>query len=118
MNEPLPTARAAAPGRLKQGPTKGHEAAPSWPLEGRSPYSASRESSSVRVMGAGAIGCWLGGCLQAADAPVVFVGRPSVLAGLRTRGLTLTKLEGRDQHIRADSLDLHEQVPPELIPQN
>ena len=34
-----PIGRAAAPGRPKQGPTKGHEGAPSWPLEGRSPYS-------------------------------------------------------------------------------
>jgi len=33
--------RAAAPGRPKQGPTKGREGAPSWPSEGRSPYSAS-----------------------------------------------------------------------------
>ena len=30
--------RAAAPGRPKQGPTQGHEVAPSWPWEGRSPY--------------------------------------------------------------------------------
>ena len=33
--------RAAAPGRPKQGPTKGHDVAPSWPREGRSPYPAS-----------------------------------------------------------------------------
>jgi len=31
------------------------------------------------VMGAGAVGCWVGGRLQAAGAPVQFVGRPSVL---------------------------------------
>jgi hypothetical protein len=31
--------RAAAPGRPKQGPTLGHAVAPSWPREGRSPYS-------------------------------------------------------------------------------
>ena len=33
--------RAAAPGRPKQGPTLGHGVAPSWPREGRSPYSVS-----------------------------------------------------------------------------
>ena len=37
----LGTNRAAAPGRPKQGPTKGHEEASSWPLEGRSTCSAS-----------------------------------------------------------------------------
>jgi hypothetical protein len=37
--------RAAAPGRPKQGPTQGHEAAPSWTLEGRSAYSPSGVSS-------------------------------------------------------------------------
>ncbi len=31
---------AAAPGRPKQGPTKGHEGASSWPLEGRLPHPA------------------------------------------------------------------------------
>ena len=34
-------ARAAAPGRPKQDPTTGHEGAPAWPWEGRSPYPAS-----------------------------------------------------------------------------
>jgi hypothetical protein len=31
----------AAAGRPKQCPTLGREGAPAWPLEGRSPYSAS-----------------------------------------------------------------------------
>ena len=70
----------------------------------------------ILVMGAGAVGCWLGGCLQAADLPVVFVGRPRVLAGLRTQGLTLTDLDGRDRHLPADTLSLHETVPAGLAP--
>ena len=37
--------RAAAPGRPEQGPTTGHEVAPSWPREGRLPYSAGWELS-------------------------------------------------------------------------
>jgi len=40
MNQPLSNWLAAAPGRPKQGPTKGHAEAPWWPREGRSPYSA------------------------------------------------------------------------------
>ncbi len=67
-------------------------------------------------MGAGAIGCWLGGCLQAAGVPVVFVGRPRVLAGLRTHGLTLTDLDGRHHHLPAATLSLHAQVPEGIAP--
>lgn len=67
-------------------------------------------------MGAGAIGCWLGGCLQVAGVPVVFVGRPRVLAGLQTHGLTLTDLDGRNRHLNAESLSLHEAVPAGLAP--
>ena len=38
-------ARAAAPGRPKQGPTTGHAEASSWPREGRTPYPAGGVSS-------------------------------------------------------------------------
>jgi 2-dehydropantoate 2-reductase len=68
------------------------------------------------VMGAGAIGCYLGGCLQAAGVPVVFVGRPRVLAALREHGLTLSDLDGGHQHLPVDTLSLHEQVPAGLAP--
>ena len=71
---------------------------------------------TVLVMGAGAIGCHLGGRLQAAGVPVVFVGRPRVLASLHAQGLTLTDLDGGKLHIAADALALHEQVPSGLAP--
>jgi len=67
---------------------------------------------TVLVMGAGTVGCWLGGCLQAGGADVVFVGRPRVLDALRTNGLTVTDLDGRDQHLDAAALRLAEAVPP------
>jgi 2-dehydropantoate 2-reductase len=67
-------------------------------------------------MGAGAIGCYLGGCLQAAGLPVVFVGRPRVLDALRAHGLTVTDLDGRDQHLAADALSLQPQIPVGLTP--
>ena len=70
----------------------------------------------VLVMGAGSIGCYLGGCLQAAGVPVVFVGRPRVLAALRDHGLTLTDLDGRQQRLDSSALSLHESVPPDLAP--
>jgi 2-dehydropantoate 2-reductase len=62
----------------------------------------------VLVMGAGAVGCWIGGCLQAADVPVVFVGRPRVLEGLRRSGLTLTDLDGGTRSVPAQALALRE----------
>lgn len=68
------------------------------------------------VMGAGAIGCYLGGCLQAAGDPVVFVGRPRVLAALREHGLTLTDLDGGRRVIASGELALHESIPPGLAP--
>jgi len=70
----------------------------------------------ILVMGAGSIGCWLGGCLQAAGTPVILVGRARVLAALRAQGLTVTDLDGRDQHIAPEALDLHERVPEGLAP--
>ena len=36
----------------------------------------------VAVMGAGSVGCYVGGLLQAAGAEVHFIGRPRVLAAL------------------------------------
>ena len=66
---------------------------------------------AVTVMGAGAVGCHVGGCLQAAGVTVHFVGRPRVLADLRAHGLRLTDLDGRDQHLPAHALHLHETPP-------
>ena len=62
--------------------------------------------SRVLVMGAGAVGCWIGGCLQAAGAPVTFVGRPRVLDALRIHGLKLTDIEGGVRQVAARALDL------------
>jgi 2-dehydropantoate 2-reductase len=67
-------------------------------------------------MGAGTIGCYLGGCLQAAGVPVVFVGRARVLADLRKHGLTLTDLDARRQHLPADTLALFETIPSGIQP--
>ena len=60
----------------------------------------------VLVMGAGAVGCWIGGCLAAAGVPVTFVGRPRVLDALRQHGLTLTDLEGGTRSVAAAALTL------------
>ena len=70
----------------------------------------------VLVMGAGSVGCFLGGALQGAGAEVHLVGRPRVLDALRYSGLTLTDLDGRRRHIDPIALRLHAGVPPGLAP--
>lgn len=67
-------------------------------------------------MGAGSIGCWLGGRLQAAGVPVTLVGRPRVLDALRTQGLTLTDRDGGRAHVPAATLRLHGDIPPGMAP--
>jgi 2-dehydropantoate 2-reductase len=69
-----------------------------------------KAESAALVMGAGAVGCWIGGCLQAAGVPVTFVGRPRVLTALRAHGLKLTDLEGGARHLPAGVLDLRGSV--------
>ena len=68
----------------------------------------------VLVMGAGSVGCYVGGRLLAAGAEVHFVGRPRVLQALRAHGLTVTDLEGGRSQAAAAGLHLHEGVPASL----
>ncbi|MCG2656281.1 MAG: 2-dehydropantoate 2-reductase [Hydrogenophaga sp.] len=70
----------------------------------------------VLVMGAGSVGCFVGGCLQAAGVRVDFVGRSHRLAALQASGLQLTDQDGRDQRIPPARLRLHGQVPAGLAP--
>jgi len=70
----------------------------------------------VLVMGAGAVGCWIGGCLAASGVPVTFVGRQRVLGTLREHGLTLTDLDGGARTVAAASLSLAPAPPPGATP--
>jgi len=70
----------------------------------------------VLVMGAGAVGCWIGGCLAAAGVPVTFVGRQRVLGALREHGLTLTDLDGGARTVAAASLSLAPAPAPGAAP--
>ena len=65
----------------------------------------------VLVMGAGTIGCFIGGSLAAAGVPVTFVGRSRVLEKLAKHGLTLTDMDGATRKLPAEKLRLSEQVP-------
>lgn len=65
----------------------------------------------VLVMGAGTIGCYLGGRLAAAGVPVTLVGRSRTLDAVSAHGLTLTDLDGRKGHVAAGQLRMSQQVP-------
>jgi len=72
--------------------------------------------AGVLVMGAGAVGCFVGGLTQLAGVPVHFVGRPRVLAALRKQGLRLSDQDGLNRHIPPLELRLHEEPPSGLKP--
>ncbi|MFY7948596.1 MAG: 2-dehydropantoate 2-reductase, partial [Gemmatimonas sp.] len=62
-------------------------------------------------MGAGSIGCFVGGRLAAAGLPVHFIGRPRVLTELRAQGLKLSDFESGERRIEAGALSLSEAPP-------
>ncbi|MBT2325664.1 2-dehydropantoate 2-reductase [Variovorax paradoxus] len=70
----------------------------------------------VLVMGAGTIGCFIGGSLAAEGVRVVFVGRPRVLQVIARRGITLSDLDGMERHVPAHALQLEERVPQGIRP--
>ena len=58
----------------------------------------------VLVMGAGSIGCYVGGLLALAGLDVRFVGRERVLSAVRDKGLKLTDLDGQSAQLTAASV--------------
>jgi 2-dehydropantoate 2-reductase len=57
---------------------------------------------NIIVLGAGAIGCYVGGRLAAAGEHVTLVGRPRTTEPLALSGLTVTDLQGFKAHVEAD----------------
>jgi len=75
-------------------------------------------AAPVLVMGAGSVGCYVGGCLAAAGETVALVGRPRVTDALALHGLTLSDLDGGRRHVAAARLTLFDAVPaiaPSLV---
>ncbi|SIQ16765.1 2-dehydropantoate 2-reductase [Pseudacidovorax sp. RU35E] len=70
----------------------------------------------VLVMGAGAVGCYVGGCLAAAGVPVTFIGRPRVMEALSAHGLTLTDRDGARRAVAASRLRLSQAVASDARP--
>jgi len=62
----------------------------------------------IAVLGAGSVGCFIGGCWQAAGLPVTFVGRSAMAEQVRTNGLTLSDYRGWRTHLS----DVHYQTDP------
>ncbi|WP_042365390.1 2-dehydropantoate 2-reductase [Streptacidiphilus neutrinimicus] len=59
----------------------------------------------IAVMGAGSIGCHLGGHLaRQADAEVTLIGRPTAMAVVAEKGLTLTSGRREPLHVPADRI--------------
>lgn len=59
----------------------------------------------IAVVGAGSVGCYVGGRL-APHAEVTLVGRPRVVDAVRERGLTTTSLAGERRHVAAGDVRL------------
>jgi 2-dehydropantoate 2-reductase len=57
---------------------------------------------NIIVVGAGAIGCYVGGRLAAAGERITLVGRPRTVEPIALNGLTVTDLQGFKAHIDAD----------------
>jgi 2-dehydropantoate 2-reductase len=56
----------------------------------------------VAVLGAGAVGCYFGGVLARAGAPVTLIGRPAHVEAFRRHGLLLDTLQFRE-HVKVDA---------------
>ena len=54
----------------------------------------------IAVLGAGSVGCFIGGCWQAAGLPVTFIGRPNFARDITEHGLTLSDCHGWQDHLR------------------
>ena len=80
------------------------------------PTVAAPGPGPVLVMGAGSVGGYVGGGLQAAGAEVHFVGRPRMLDAWRAHGLRLTDQDGRDERLPPVALHLSATVPAGIAP--
>jgi 2-dehydropantoate 2-reductase len=85
-----------------------------WPYPGGGTLAPG--ALQVLVMGAGSVGGFVGGSLQAVGVKVQMVGRPRMLGALRAHGLTLTDLRGQRQVLAAHELQLFEAIPSGATP--
>jgi 2-dehydropantoate 2-reductase len=58
----------------------------------------------IAIVGAGSVGCYLGGCLTANGVDVILVGRERMKKQLTSHGLQVTDWKGRDATMQIDQL--------------
>jgi 2-dehydropantoate 2-reductase len=59
----------------------------------------------IAVLGAGSVGCFIGGAWAAAGFSVSLIGRPRIATDIRDHGLTLSDFSGWTTHIAAANVD-------------
>lgn len=59
----------------------------------------------VAILGAGSVGCFIGGAWAAAGVPVTFIGRPTLSKDFDEHGLTLTDYSGWHAHLPPGDVD-------------
>jgi 2-dehydropantoate 2-reductase len=59
----------------------------------------------VAILGAGSVGCFIGGAWAAAGVPVTFVGRRKIASDLDEHGLTLSDYSGWQAHLAPGDVD-------------
>ena len=57
----------------------------------------------IAVLGAGSVGCFIGGCWQSAGLPVTFIGRPAIATDVAENGLTVSDFSG--WQVRLEDVD-------------
>ena len=57
------------------------------------------EVPKIAIHGAGSVGCFIGGCWQAAGLPVTFIGRPKISEDIKADGLTVSDYAGWRTHL-------------------
>jgi 2-dehydropantoate 2-reductase len=69
------------------------------------PIAAGADKLRIAVLGAGSIGCFVGGCWQFAGLDVRFVGRPGFARDISKHGLTLSDYSGWQAGIAPGDVD-------------
>lgn len=59
----------------------------------------------IAILGAGSIGCFVGGAWQLAGFPVTFIGRPALGHDIDRHGLTISDYSGWRAHLRPGDVD-------------
>src|SRR5881398_973454 len=60
---------------------------------------------NVAILGAGSVGCFIGGAWAAAGLPVTFIGRPTISKDVDEHGLTLSDYSGWQARLAPGEVD-------------